>query len=426
MTSRSQTIHFEHESTVNMAPRVKRSANLPAAPPEPDLDRAVELVVQLMAIPGKSGDEGAVAEFIVDRLRKAGADPSWIQTDTAHRRTPITGSTGNLILSLPGTAPGARRLLTSHMDTVPICLGSRPVQRNGFVRSADPKTGCGADDRAGVATTLTAAVELLERRLPHPPLTFCWFVQEEIGLYGARNVAKKMLGKPQLAFNWDGGAPTRLTMGATGGYRLKIDIRGLASHAGGAPEKGVSAIAIASLAIADLHRGGWHGAIQKGRRKGTSNVGFIQGGEATNVVTDQVALKAEARSHDPVFRQRIVREIEKAFRGAAQEVKNAHGVCGTVTFDGQLDYESFVLPSDDPSVQAAEQVLRGLGCEPERYISNGGVDANWLMVHGIPTVTLGCGQVSPHTVDEALHLDGFRCACRVALRLAMGWDGGAG
>lgn len=394
--------------------------------PEPDLIRAVDLVMRLMEIPGRSGEEATVARFITDRLLAAGAEAAWIRSDTAHRRTPIAGNTGNLILSLPGTIRGPRRLLTSHMDTVPICLGSRPKQSNGFVRSADPKTGCGADDRAGVATTLTAAVEILERKLPHPPLTFCWFVQEEIGLYGARNVTKGMLGKPPLAFNWDGGAPTRLTIGATGGYRLKIDIQGLASHAGGAPEMGVSAIAIASLAIADLHRGGWHGAVEQGRRRGTSNVGFIHGGEATNVVTDHVAIKAEARSHDPTFRKRIVAEIEKCFTQAAKEVQNKVGVSGSVTFDGRLDYESFVLPEDDPSLLHAEAALRALGCQPERAISNGGVDANWLMLHGIPTVTLGCGQVSPHTVEEALHLDGFRCACRVALRLATGCDSVAG
>ena len=76
----------------------------------------------------------------------------------------------------------------------------------------------------------------------------------------------------------------------------------MASHAGVCPEQGVSAIAIASLAIADLVRGGWHGLVEKGKSRGTSNVGFIHGGEATNVVTDRVTLKAEARSHDPKFR----------------------------------------------------------------------------------------------------------------------------
>ena len=45
-------------------------------------------------------------------------------------------------------------------------------------------------------------------------------------------------------------------------------------------------------------------------------------------------------------------------------------------------------------------------------------DANWLNAHGIPTVTLGCGQMNIHTTSEMLDLAAFRDACRVALWLA--------
>src|SRR5690606_24046153 len=129
--------------------------------------------------------------------------------------------------------------------------GSRPVRKGNFVRSANPHTGLGADDRAGAAVVLHAATEILRKKLPHPPLTFLWTVQEETGLQGARCVNVAALGKPQLAFNFDGGSPEKLTIGATGGYRMTITISGIASHAGGAPEQGVSAIAIAAIAIAD-------------------------------------------------------------------------------------------------------------------------------------------------------------------------------
>jgi tripeptide aminopeptidase len=261
---------------------------------------------------------------------------------------------------------------------------------------------------------------ILRNQLPHPPLTFFWPIQEEIGLYGVRNVDVKLLGGPQLAFNWDGGTAEKATLGATGGYRMQIDIRGLASHAGVSPELGVSAIAIASLAIGRLHEEGWHGRIEKGKRRGTSNIGFIHGGEATNVVTDRVELKAEARSHDPKFRQQIVHAIEKAFGDAAKQVRSARGVKGSVTIDGRLDYESFRLADDEPCVLAAEEALRAEGLSPVRAISNGGLDANWMHVHKIPTVTLGCGQVSPHTVSERLDIAAFHHACRVALRLATG------
>lgn len=300
------------------------------------------------------------------------------------------------------------------------------MREGEFVRSANPATGLGGDDRAGAATILTAALEILRRKLPHPPLTFCWFVQEEVGLQGSRYLQVPLLGKPAMAFNWDGGAANKLTIGATGGYRMEIKITGQASHAGIAPERGVNAISIASLAIADLHRGGWLGLVEKGKSRGTSNVGFIHGGEATNVVTDLVTLKAEARSHDPKFRARIIKEIERAFQRAAKEVKNSEGKRGSVQIDGRLDYESFLLPADAPCVQLAEQAVLAVGREPIRAVSNGGVDANWTNLHGIPTVTLGCGQMNVHMTSEMLDLAMYRDACRIALRLATDAPGTAG
>ena len=379
---------------------------------------AFQMVMDLMAIRGASGHEGKVAAYITEQLRRAGAAASALRFDNAHKKTPLAGEVGNLILQLPGTARGPRRLLMAHMDTVPICVGAKPVRKGKIVRSADPKTGLGADDRSGVAVTLSTALEILRRQLPHPPLTFLWAIQEEVGLHGARYVQSSLLGKPKLAFNWDGGPAEKVTIGATGGYRLQIEIEGLAAHAGAAPEQGISAIAIASLAIAELVREGWHGLIVKGAHRGTSNVGVIRGGEATNVVTDRVELRAEARSHDKQFREQIVATIEKAFKNAAGQVRNSAGQTGKVRFDGRLDYEAFQLSPGEPAVAAAQQAVRSVGLEPQLAISNGGLDANWMSAHGIPTVTLGCGQNQIHTTSEYLDIAAFEKACDIALRLA--------
>jgi tripeptide aminopeptidase len=396
---------------------------MPAVDAKLDRRRAEKTVMELMPIPGKSGEEGSVQKYVVEHLVRAGVARSAIVTDQAHRRSPLGGTVGNLILKVPGTIAGPRRLLAAHLDTVPLCVGSRPVKKGSRVRSADRATGLGGDNRAGCAVLLTAVTEILSRKLPHPPLTLVWFVQEEVGLQGSHFVDIKKLGRPRLSFNWDGRGGDKIILGATGGYRMTIDVRGIASHAGGAPEKGVSAIAAASLAVADLHRGGWHGKIEKngagGRiHSGTSNVGVVAGGLATNVVADHVHVRAEARSHDPRFRKTIVRQIEQAFRRAAREVTNTAGKTAKVKIEGRLDYESFRLAFDEPCVAAAEATLRSLGIEPDRSIANGGLDANWLTARGIPSVTLGCGQVNIHTTAEELDLDAYYDACRVALRLA--------
>lgn len=399
--------------------RTQSNTPMPLAS-EPDLERAERLVLAMLPIPGRSGHEGELIQFVTQRLREAGAPAEAIRSDQAHRRSPLGGEAGNLVLKLPGTRRGPRRLLMAHLDTVPLCVGTKPVVQGDLVKPADPRTALGADDRAGAAVVLTTALEILQRGLPHPPLTFLWTVQEEAGLFGARFLQTSLLGKPQLAFNFDGGSYEKATIGATGGYRMDIRITGRAAHAGNAPEKGVSAIAIAALAIAELHRDGWHGRIEKRGRTGTSNVGVIYGGEATNVVTPEVHLRAEARSHDPAFRQRIIRALEKAFRTAARQVRNCEGVTGQVAIEGRLDYEAFRLAGDDPSLVAAEAAVRAVGGQPMRAITDGGLDANWMTVHGIPTVTLGCGQRNPHTTEELLERSTFCQACRVALRLALG------
>jgi len=386
-------------------------------------ERLISQVMDMMAIPGKSGEEREIAEYIRQQLIDAGANPKAIRTDSAHRKTRIKGDVGNLLFKLPGTRKGPRRMLSAHLDTVPICEGCRPKRTGMKVTSIDSHTGLGADNRAGCGVVLSTALEILRRGLPHPPLTFTWFVQEEVGLQGSRHATTSLFGNPDLAFNWDGGSPIKMTVGATGGYRMTINVKGIAAHAGVCPERGVSAIAIASLAIADLQRNGWHGAIKKGKQSGTSNVGIVKGGDATNVVTDHVYVRAEARSHNSNFRKRIVREIEKAFERAVKKVKNIQGERGSVEFEGFLDYESFRLGAKEPCVRIAKSVIMSLGHDPISAIANGGLDANWITKHGIPTVSMGCGQLNAHMVTETLNLKEYLLACDIGLAIALGAEG---
>ena len=387
--------------------------------PKTFLQRADDLVLQALSIPGLSGEEGAIMKFLEDQLRQAGATNDVLSYDQA-QRIPQGGQVGNLILKLPGTRAGPRRLLMAHVDTVPICRGARPMKKGKYIVPADKHTGLGADDRTGGAAILSAALHVLTEKPEHGPLTFLWTVQEEVGLFGARFVTIGMLGRPKLSFNFDGGSTDKVTIGATGGYRMAIHVCGTASHAGAAPERGISAITVAAVAIADLHRERWLGKIEKPSGCGTANVGVIQGGEATNVVTPEVHLRAEARSHDPAFRAKIIRAIEDAFKKAARSIRNVDGKCGTVDIDGRLDYESFRLPDDNPSVVTAEEAIRSLGGSPYRSISNGGLDANWMSARGIPTVSLGCGQENIHTTAERLNCGEFHRACEIARDLAVG------
>ncbi len=162
---------------------------------------------------------------------------------------------------------------------------------------------------------LNALLTILEHELPHPPLTFCWMVQEEIGLVGVRNLTTGKLGKPKLCFNWDGKLADMICIGATGDSGMLIQIEGIASHAGAHPELGVSAAVIAGKAIEDLSSNGWHGLVIKGKNTGSSNIGILSGGAATNVVMPELTIKAEARSHNARFREKILNEFKKPSNG---------------------------------------------------------------------------------------------------------------
>jgi tripeptide aminopeptidase len=386
-----------------------------------DNQRALQLIMKMLAIPGKSGEEAAIVEFIRKQLRSAGVPASAIRTDNAHKKSRYGGQVGNLIVKLSGKGKESRdprRMLSAHVDTVPICDGCKPVKRGGWIHSADPNTGLGADNRSGAAAILTALLEIKRQKLDHPPLTLLFPIQEEVGLVGASHVSVTMLGNPKLAFNFDGGSPEKLTIGATGAYRMTINIQGIASHAGVAPQIGVSAITIAGMAIATLQRGGWLGAIKKKQGQGTSNIGLIEGGAATNVVTHQVMLKAEVRSHSKTFRKMILRRFISAFEKAAKSVRNSDGKCGKVTIKHHLDYESFKLRPNDACVVEAERAVRAAGGSPLQSVCDGGLDPNYLSQKGIPTVTMGAGQKNAHMTSEKLHIASFHMACDIALCLA--------
>ena len=148
---------------------------------------AIQLVTDLIAIPGKSTQEGRVIQFLRDELHRAGVPDSQITLDDANKRSSAGGEVGNLIVKLPGTKRGPRRLLMAHVDTVPLAVGAKPIRAGEIIMSADPSTALGGDDRAGTAVILNALLTILKQKLPHPPLTFFWPVQEEIGLLGARD-----------------------------------------------------------------------------------------------------------------------------------------------------------------------------------------------------------------------------------------------
>jgi tripeptide aminopeptidase len=387
-----------------------------ALPPH-DPERAERLLLDLLAIPGPSGSEGEVHEYIINRIREAGLHAGSVTHDDANHRSPFGGEVGNLVVRLEGDPTCPSRLFSAHTDTLPLCVGSRPVTEGGFVHPSRPGVGLGADDRAGVAVLLATLLRLNEWSGQKPPLIFLFSVQEEVGMMGVRHVQVDLLQRPALAFNFDGAA-AKLTVGASGAYRIDVEVSGVAAHAGLRPQEGVHAVAAAAKAIAALHAAGRIGRFVIDRHEVIGNVGIFTGGTAVNMVPDLARIRAEVRCHHPDTRRAALAAYRQAFEEAARSVTDARGRTAVARVVHRLDYEAYRLGDDDPSARAAEASVRATGLVPVRVVTTGGTDANWLFAHGIPAVSLGAGQVNAHTTDERVDLEQFHRACRIAFRLA--------
>ena len=173
-----------------------------------------------------------------------------------------------------------------------------------------------------------------------------------------------------MGFNVDAAARADVVIGASAPDRWTVDVRGKASHAGVAPEKGISATMVVALAMAEVFAGGWWGKVKKNGKEGTSNIGPIgtldgkSAGDATNVVTDFVHVKGESRSHDAKFVREISAAFKTAFTKAAGKVKEIEGRSAKAKFTSRLDYLPFKLKEDCAVAKKAAKAVRAIGRVP--------------------------------------------------------------
>lgn len=388
-----------------------------------DAKAAEAHLLRFLAVDGVTGEEQAIADAVVDELVKVGVPESAIRFDDVHKRIPVPTQTGNLIVDLPGTMEGPHLLFSTHLDTVPLCRGAKPKVEGRRVVS-DGTTALGGDNRTGCGVLVSLAETLIKHKLPHPNITLLFTVREESGLHGARELKPEDLGGAVMCINVDSQKPEDIITGAVGQENWEVEIIGRASHAGLAPDKGISATLVGALGLANARRDGWFGKVEKPAGKGTSNVGIFGGkdgkpaGDATNVVTDYAWMRGEARSPELTFAGEIAEAFAKAFEEARQSVKATDGAMAEVKFTHVRAYPPFHLADDAPVVRRAAKALEALGIKPNLMFSPGGLDANWLDKHGIPTITIGAGQREVHTVKEYVELDEYVTGCKIAVLAA--------
>lgn len=391
------------------------------------MDHNIVRVIELMKIPGTPGAETQISNHVVACLRDMGVPENAIFHDAAHKESEIGGAVGNLIVRFAGRSEEACRMLSTHLDTVPDAVGSDPKLEGDRIVNAAEGKALGADARAGVAALLAAAQAMMDNGGNHPPCVLAFFVQEEIGLVGSKNLDVDLLGnpRPEMCFNFDGGVMEELVNAVVGTERIHIDLTGVAAHTASA-DKGISCAVIFAEALAKLNREGWVGIVEK-EGWASSNIGVIDGGTGSNVTMPRLYALGECRSFELDLRERVLSAWRQAFCDAVDRENDAaqkRGVTdrASVSFRKGPAYMPYRLPADAPVVEAATRAIKKTGRSVELFDHRGGMDTCNVVAKGIPAVGMGMGDNLAHSVDEWLDVPQFLDACRIATILALGTE----
>lgn len=349
--------------------------------------RIVDLFIELVQVDSETKHEEKIAVVLKEKFTALGLE---VVEDDAKEKT--GHGANNLICTLPATKEGVDTIyFTSHMDTVVPGNGIKPSIEDGYIKS-DGTTILGADDKAGLAAMLEAITVLKEENIAHGKIEFIITVGEESGLVGAKALDSSLVtAKFGYALDSDGkvgdiivAAPTQAKVNAT--------IYGKTAHAGVAPERGVSAITIASRAISKMPLG-------RIDEETTANIGRFEGGTQTNIVCDRVDILAEARSLIPEKMEAQVAKMKEAFETAAQEMG------GRAEVDIKVMYPGFKFGDGDHVVEVAKKAVANID-RPSRLLqSGGGSDANVIAGFDIPTVNLAVGYEDIHTTNEKIPVE---------------------
>lgn len=361
-------------------------------------ERIIDTFFELVKIDSESKDEAAIQAFLKEKLVSLGLE---VFEDDAKKTTGYGAN--NLLGRLAGSKHAEPIFFCCHMDTVPPGIGIKPEIRDGNIYS-DGTTILAADDKAGIAALLELIVLLKEEEIEHGTIEFVFTVGEETGLVGAEAFDMNLL-QANEGFVLDTGGPVgAITVGSPTLYMMDIMVEGVAAHAGIEPEKGVSALEIASKAIANMRLG-------RIDEETTANLGTVEGGTATNVVMDHVHITAEARSISAEAAEQQVAHMKALFQETAEEMG------GEVNIKVEKMCTGYRFTEDMAIIKQAQEAIRQIERTPIFEVSGGGSDANVFNEKGKQTVNLSVGYEKIHTVEEYIPVEELKKAAELAYHL---------
>lgn len=361
-------------------------------------NRVVEEFMKYVQIDSETKSEGEFAKFIKKELEALGAE---VTVDGAGE---IVGSdTGNVIARFKGTREGEPILFSCHMDTVTPGKGIKPIIKDDVIYS-DGTTILGGDDKAGIAAILEAFKVIKENNIDHGPVEIAFTIFEEGGLFGSKNLDYSKINAKHAFVLDSGGNPGQIVIKGPAQDKITVKITGRPAHAGVCPEQGISAIQVASHAIANMK-------LLRIDEDTTANIGTISGGTVTNIVCPEVNILAEARSTDIKKLDVQTEHMINCFKDAAEKFEAVAEV------KAERMYGPFVVDENEHVVEKAKKAFENLGIESFTAATGGGSDTNVLNNNGIKAVNLGIGERKAHTLEEHLRIEDLVNISKVVVEL---------
>jgi len=353
------------------------------------------LLADLIGIDSMVGNEGPLAEYLLQALAALGLDCELHEVEPGRP---------NVYARLKGRGPGRRLNFNGHTDTVPICEGwltppHSPVVRDGRI------CGLGACDmKAGIACILTMLKAFVDSQFPFSgELSFSAVIDEEAYSKGARAMLETdfagcdaiVLAEP---YPGDEGKP--IPLGITGKVLYEIHVEGRAAH-GFRPCLGINAIEEAARILASLDRLPMRTHPSFGR--GNTCTLKIEGGYRVYSVVVPDRCRVE------INRLLVPGETADTALKDMEELIGALDLRATARVDLKPPrYEPFLVSQDTPIMQIFHQVYRQVqGRDPLYSHCEGITDANVFAEKGIPCLHLGPVRGNVHQPNEYVDIEGL-------------------
>jgi len=249
------SIHFRRPALAALSLCLAWTASAVAAPVEPVRSLAakekaplIETLKGLVSIESGSGDrEGLdkVADLIAGRLKALGGEVAMIEPDPAdvYRMVDTPKQIGKMVQARFAGTGTKKILLIAHMDTV--YLRGMGAQQP-FRIDGNRAYGLGiADDKQGVALILHTLAILREMSFrDYGVITVLINGDEEVSSAGSRATLTRLGGEHDVVFSCEGARveSDRLSLTTAGIGAVVLNVKGRASHAGSAPERGRNAL----------------------------------------------------------------------------------------------------------------------------------------------------------------------------------------